>query len=355
MKPILHSQPASTPNLLLARTIVGLALTTLAGYAQSNYEPYTFTTIAGKAGSMGSKDGTNSGALFNYPYELVIDRTGGIYVSDGFNNTIRKMTPVGTNWVVTTIAGKAGSVGSADGTNSNARFNGPTGLAMDSVGNLFVSDFYNHTLRKMTPTGTNWVVTTIAGKAGLVGGADGMNSDARFNGASNVAMDKHGNLYMGDDLDKTIRKITPVGTNWVVTTIAGKSGISGSADGTNSAARFTWPSGVVVDSHGNLYVAEEVGFTIRKITPMGTNWVVTTIAGKAGVPGFKDGIGTSARLNGPVKLVMDSSGNLFVSDDFNNTIRKLAPVGTNWVVTTLAGKPGFAGGADGTGSNARQL
>src|SRR5215475_11456406 len=108
----MHHMPASTPLWLLTRTVMGLALTALQGNAQSIYEPYTFATIAGKAGNAGSADGTNSEARFNYPYEVALDSDGSLYVSDQNNNTIRKVTPIGINWVVTTLAGKAGSPGS---------------------------------------------------------------------------------------------------------------------------------------------------------------------------------------------------------------------------------------------------
>src|SRR5207245_1623406 len=108
------------------------------------------------------------------------------------------MTPVGTNWVVTTIAGLAGSPGSADGTNRNARFNQPNGLALDSAGNLFVADWANSTIRKMTLDGTNWVVTTAAGLAGSFGSVNGTNSNARFNLAAGVGVDSADNVYVAE-------------------------------------------------------------------------------------------------------------------------------------------------------------
>ncbi len=114
---------------------------------------------------------------------------------------------------MTTLAGLAGSAGSANGTNSAARFNGPDGVALDSAGNLYVSDYYNDTIRKVTPVGTNWVVTTLAGLAGSAGSANGTNSAARFNGPQGVAVDSAGNLYVADALNYTIRELTPVGTN----------------------------------------------------------------------------------------------------------------------------------------------
>ena len=125
---------------------------------------------------------------------------------------------------------------------------GPAGVAVDSAGNLYVADDYNYTIREVTPVGTNWVVTTLAGLAGNAGSADGTNSAARFNYPAGVAVDSAGNVYVADFYNHTIRKVTPVGTNWVVTTLAGLAGNHGSADGTNSAARFYYPDGVAVDS-----------------------------------------------------------------------------------------------------------
>jgi ribosomal protein S11 len=137
-------------------------------------------------------------------------------------------------------------------------------VAVDSVGNLYVTDTDNHTIRKVTPVGTNWVVTTLAGKAGSPGSADGTNSAARFNGPTSVTVDSAGNAYVSDYANDTIRKVTPVGTNWVVTTLAGLAGAAGSADGTGSAARFLHPGGGAVDSTGNVYVADYGNDTIRK-------------------------------------------------------------------------------------------
>src|SRR3989440_9565 len=127
--------------------------------AQSVYTPYTFTTLAGAA-SPGSADGTGSAARFNGPFGVATDSSGDVYVADTGNNTIRKITPAG---VVTTLAGLAGITGSADGTGSTARFSDPDGVATDPSGNVYVADTFNHTIRKITPAG---VVTTLAGLAG---------------------------------------------------------------------------------------------------------------------------------------------------------------------------------------------
>jgi len=348
MKPnsLFRRRAGTLPGVLL-----WLAVLPLAALGQANYAtPYTFTTIAGKAGYAGSADGTNSAARFLYPYGVAMDTNGNVYVVDNGNQTIRKLTPVGTSWVVTTLAGRAGSIGSADGTNSDARFNGSVSLVVDTLGNVYVADSTNNAIRMITPAG---VVTTLAGRAGSVGSADGTNGTARFYKPYGVAVDSAGNVYVGDSFNQTIREITPIGTNWVVTTLAGKAGTSGSADGTNSAARFNYPAGLAVNTNGTLYVADVLNHTVRKVTPVGTNWVVTTLAGLAGVAGSADGTNSAARFNALLALTVDSASNLYVADQANHTIRKVRPVGTNWVVTTLAGLGGSHGSADGTGSAAR--
>ena len=357
MNPNLHSRrlAGALPGLLLA-----FALLPLAALGQANCAtPYTFITVAGKAGVPGNADGTNSTARFNGPMSVALDTDGNLYVADFNDFTIRKITPVGTNWVVTTLAGKAGVSGSADGTNGTARFNYPEGVAVDNAGNVYVVDDANRTIRKIAPVGTNWVVTTLAGKAGVPGTADGTNSAARFVDADGLAVDTAGNLYVADTGDEAIRKLTPVGTNWVVTTVAGKAGVAGSADGTNSEARFNAPYGLAVDTNGNLFVSDQGNVTIRKITPVGTNWVVTTLAGKAGYSGSVDGTNSAATFgfvslgNGLGYLSVDTVDNLYVADYVNNTIRKVTPAGTNWVVSTLAGKASVPGSVDGTGNAAR--
>jgi hypothetical protein len=310
------------------------------------------TTIAGLAGQFGDVDGSNSTARFYYPHDIAVGTNGVFYVTDDDNYSIRNLTPAGTTWVVGTIAGSGGP-GNTDGTNNIARFNSPQGMALNINGTAFVADQKNNIVRQLTPTGTNWVVSTIAGRAGIAGSADGTNGDTRFSAPGALATDGSGNLYLTDTGNDTIRKLTPQGTNWVASTIAGQAGIQGSADGTNQSALFKSPYGIAIDTAGNLYVADAGNATLRKLSPAGTNWAVTTIAGLAGNSGYLDGTDSGARFNEPLGLAVNSAGVIFVADYFNDCIRKVTPIGTSWVVTTIAGSNTSAGGADGTNSAAR--
>jgi hypothetical protein len=293
------------------------------------------TTLAGAVAS-GSTDGTGAAARFFSPTGVATDSAGNVHVADQYNNTVRKVSAAG---VVTTLAG-SGSIGSADGTGAAARFFSPAGVAADSAGNFYVADNENATIRKITAAG---VVTTLAGTAGMPGSADGTGTAARFDLPTGAAVDSAGNVYVTEWQD-AIRKITPAG---VVTTFAGTALNPGSSDGTGAAASFNLPSGATVDRDGNLYVADSFNYTIRKITPAG---VVTTLAGSAGDVGSADGTGPAARFSFPTDVAIDGAGNLYVADSLNHTIRKVTPAG---VVTTLAGMPGATGETDGKGSDAR--
>ena len=318
--------------------IVLAVLTALSVRAQSTYEPYSFTTFAGLP--PGSADGTGSAARFNSPAGVAVDSADNTYVADTVNSTIRKITPAG---VVTTFAGLAGSTGSANGTGSAARFNGPVAVTIDNIGNIFVADTNNHTIRKITPAR---VVSTFAGLAGNDGSANGTGSTARFSFPSALAVDSANNIYVADTSNSTIRKITPAR---VVSTFAGLAGSPGSANGTGSAARFNFPSGVIVDraGTGNIYVGDTSNFTIRQITPAG---VVTTLAGSPGMRGGTNGTGSAARFELPEGMAVDSTGNIYVADQDASTIRKISPGG---VVSTFAGSFTKSGSLNGTGSAAR--
>src|SRR5258706_360573 len=294
------------------------------------------STFAGTPGIFGSADGTGAAARFNLPEGVATDSADNVYVADEGNNTIRKITPAG---VVTTLAGRAGFSGGDDGIGAAARFDFPRGVATDSAGNYYVADHGNHPTRTTPPAG---VVTTLAGTAGVVGGADGAGAAASFNFPGGVATDSASNVYVADG-NHTIRKITSLG---VVSTLAGTTGVIGSTDAAGAAASFDSPVGVATDSAGNVYVTDTSNNTIRKITPAGA---VTTLAGTAGVSGSSDGTGPAARFNLPRGVAADGAGNVYVADSSNHTIRKITPAG---VVTTLAGTASVSGGSDGAGAAA---
>ena len=240
------------------------------------------TTLAGAAGIKDSADGTGEEAHFYYPYGLTSDGTN-LYVADTNNHTIRKI--VIASGVVTTLAGKVGSLGSADGTETTTRFNHPYGLTSDGT-NLYVADTFNNTIRKIVIA--SGVVTTLAGTAGSLGSADGTGATARFNLPCGITGDGT-NLYVTETLNNTIRKI--VIASGVVTTLAGAAGIKGSEDGTGAEASFFWPYGITTDGT-NLYVADTSNHTIRKIVI--ASGVVTTLEVRAGSLGPADGTGAEA-------------------------------------------------------------
>lgn len=295
------------------------------------------TTLAGLATAIGSVDGAGAAARFYEPAGVAVDLNGNVYVADRSNHVIRKITPGG---VVTTLAGLAGNQGSTDGVGAAARFRFPRAVAVDAAGNIYVADSWNHTVRKITPLGG---VTTLAGAPGQYGHADG--AAARFNRPEGVAVDAAGYVYVADYFNQCIRKISPAGET---STLAGQVPMAGHIDGTGSAARFTAPNGITVDAAGNLFVTS-MSDTVRKVTPNGT---VTTLAGAMEIPGSNDGTGLAARFLNPKGLVVDGTGNLYVADAGNNTLRRIAPDQT---VTTIVGlsEQASLGYADGTGRNAR--
>ncbi|MGD1032589.1 MAG: C10 family peptidase [Opitutaceae bacterium] len=288
--------------------------------------PPVVSTLAGSAGVFGSSDGTGSAARFNNPGGVAVDGLGNVYVADTGNYTVRKVTPAG---VVTTLAGSAGNSGLVDGTGSAARFSDDFGIAVDGSGNVYVADTANNSIRKVSAAG---VVTTLGRTAGGV------------NWPCGLAVDSSGNVYVAVSGNEIIQKMTPAG---VVTTIAGSLRNPGSSDGTGTSAQFDDPFSVAVDGAGNLYVADSVNDEIRKITPAG---VVTTLAGSAGLTGGADGTGSAAQFHNPCGVAVDGAGNVYVADSSNNTIRMVTPAG---VVTTLAGTAGLPGSANGMGSAAR--
>jgi len=295
------------------------------------------TTLAGDVGVSGVVDATGSAARFGAILGLAVDSTGNVYVADE-STGVRKITPAGA---VTTLAGQANTYSFANGTGNQAKFNNPTGITIDSSGNLYVSDAGNNVIRKVTPAG---VVTTFAGTVGTSGHADGTATTATFVKPGPITIDSAGNLYVADNFIG-IRKITPAG---VVTTLAGSVTTSGYLDATGTAARFAAVTGLSVDPSGNIYAADIGSSTVRKITAVG---VVTTISGTANTSAYIDGIASSALFIGPSGVFYDSAGNLFITDASANTVRKLS--GGN-VVSTIAGNPAWTSlQVDGTGTQAR--
>jgi sugar lactone lactonase YvrE len=271
------------------------------------------TTFAGRAGMSGSIDrDTGTDARFNYPSDIASDEAGNLYVTDNENHTIRKIVIATTT--VTTLAGDAGLQGSDDGTGGTALFKFPQGIASDGGGNLYVTDG-NNTIRKVV-AGTG-VVTTIAGAASHPNAVDGSGADARFDLPTAVVGDGVGNLYVADNDSNTIRKVTLA--SGAVTTLAGVPGQLGADDGTGPAATFERPNGIAIDGTEALYVTDTFNGTIRRIAI--ATGAVTTFAGAAGQWNTTDGTGTDARFFVPMAITGDGAGNLYVTD--STAIRKI--------------------------------
>lgn len=401
----------------------------------------TVSTFAGVAGVPGSADGTGADARFNSPQDIAADAAGNLFVTDTANQTIRKITPAG---VVTTVAGSAGVAGHIDGTGSAARFNQPLGLALDATGNLFVTEGGNGAIRKITPAGVvstyardlhfsepdycaiavdsagsvyvalfafrnedytfdeqgnpirhasdigfltkvlpdgtlNYLTQTtrtlsppaevgpsstitdllasgvdkliVAGSrqvrtfsvtdrsfsalsgSGQGGSSDGNATDAHYSDQFGLAALPNGGFIVADAGNNTVRRIAVTGS---VNTIAGLAldNAVGTRDGAGAAARFAGAAGMAIDASGNLYLADTDAHCIRKIS---AGSVVTTLAGSPGNAGADDGAGANARFNRPTGVAMAPSGDLYVADTFNHAIRRVSAGG---MVTTVAGKAG---------------
>lgn len=310
--------------------LVLLLLTLRAACGQT----YTFSTVAGATTQAGAVDGTAVNARFRTPYGVATDAAGNLYVSDHFNHAIRKISVDG---VVTTLAGQPGTAGFANGTGAEARFNRPCQIALDRTGNVYVADFGNNRVRHITPAG---VVTTFAG-GGTNATTTGPAANALFGNPTGVAFDAEGNLYVSDWIACNVRKISTAG---IISLLAGGIGAPGAVDGLGGAARFQGPESITVDPAGNVYVADFFNHTIRKVSPAGA---VTTLAGLAGSAGLADGAGRDARFSNPRGIAVDAAGNVFVADSTRAAVRKISPAG---VVTTLNGGSGTT---DGIGREAR--
>lgn len=330
------TQPTGAMNGDSYRCVVANSTSSVGGAAiPLTVSPVGVTTLAGWPGSAGRLDGTGFAARLDFVGAISLDASGNLYVADLGGDTLRYVTAAG---VVTTIAGQPGVANWQDGTGTGAAFNAPAGVTLDPQGNIYVADSGDYTVRKVTPGG---VVTTFAGKGNVYGSTNGTGTNAVFTAPSAICCDSSGNLYLADGTGNTIRKITTPGA--VVTTFAG-TGFSGLTNGAAASARFNNPQGVAVDSSGNVYVGDTGNNCIRLISA--ATGLVTTFAGSTSA-GSTDGTGTGARFNGPAGLRVDASGNVYVTDSGNSTIRKITPQG---VVTTVSGQVGAADSKDGVNS-----
>ena len=283
-----------------------------------NFEFVVTTTakILAGSGNPGNSDGFGTSAQFRGPTGLTVDVDGNIFIADMFNDRIRKITPAGN---VSTVAGS--TFGFADGQGFAAKFHRPSGISVDPTGNLYITDYFNNKIRKISSTG---LVSTFAGN--IEGFLDGIGTSALFNRPGYITIDNQSNFYVTDSENRRVRKISAAG---VVTTVAG-SGASVAIDGQGTAASFSTILGLTIDPTGNLFVIDDNGAKIRKISPAG---LMTTFAGST-TRGFADGQGAAARF-AAVDIVSDAQGNLFVADDENGKIRKITPSG---LVSTVAGR-----------------
>jgi len=288
------------------------------------------TTAAGNGFyHFGGDNGPASLALFNVPFAVAVDSAGNLYIADRENNRIRRIS----NGVITTVAGNGTAGFSGDGGLAiNAQLDYPTGVAVDSAGNLYIADRNNQRIRKVS----NGVISTVAG-IGTFGfsGDGGMATSAQLNYPYGIAVDSAGNLYIADLANQRVREVS----NGVITTLAGDGVVGFGGDGGSATVgRLNSPFGVAVDSAGNVYIADRDNNRIRKVS----NGVITTAAG-GGTQGFSGdgGPATSALLNNPFGVAVDSAGNLYIADENNQRIRKVS----NGVITTIAGNgiPGFGG------------
>jgi sugar lactone lactonase YvrE len=322
--------PKALSTVVFSLVILQACVKSNSGSGSANTANGTASTFAGN-NNAGYLDSTGTNAEFNRPGVVAVDAQGNVYVADAGNNRIRKITPAG---IVSTLAGN-GIAGYVDSTGENAEFDGPDGIAVDAQGNVYVGDYLDHHIRKITPEG---VVSTLAGN-GTPGYADGPALNAEFDNPDAIAVDGQGNIYVADFATSRIREISLAGN---VSTLTGSN--AGYADGPIATAQFNGPRGLSIDKQGNFYVVDCNNNMIRKIT---TSGIVSTLAGN-GTAGWVDGPGINGEFYLPASGTIDSQGNVYVADESNNRIRRITPAG---VVSTLAGN-GTAGFANGTGTNA---
>ncbi len=365
-------------------------------FGQNSAPLYLFSTVAGRAGVTGSDDGAGTNARFSRPWGIALDSSGHIYVTEAVNHTVRRLTRVGTSFVVSTVAGQSGAAGYLDGTGAGALLGGtggspgsptgPFGIAMTAADSAIVADSFYHLFRQISPS--REVTRFIGGgpSGGLSGSENLSVNGALFTYPVALAADAAGVLFVADTYNHTIRRIA----NSVVETIAGSPGVSGTEDGIGASARFLHPTAIAVSPAGTVFVADSAN-TIRRVSRVaGTSaaWRVETIAGSPFAFGSSDGTGAAARFgaapfsastpNGttivytsftppaglaPVVLpqqsyrigdisglAADASDHVYAADTANSTIRRITPAG---VVTTIGGSATASGGTDGIGSIAR--
>jgi sugar lactone lactonase YvrE len=276
------------------------------------------TIVAGNAsGGYSGDGGTATSAQFNLPVAVIVDATGNLLVADSGNNRIRK---VATNGIISTVAGNGISGFSGDnGFATAAEISNPSGLCLDAAGNLFIADTYNFVIRKVAITG---IITTVAGAP---------NNPGTFYSPTGVAVDSSNNLYVADSHNNRVSKVNTSGT---ISTFAGNGTTNYSGDGGPAKnASLNLPIGVAVDAAHNLFIVDSGNNCIRKV---GTNNVITTVAGN-GTMGFSGdgGSATNANLASPQNVAVDGFGNLLIADAGNNRIRQ---VGTNGIIATVAGR-----------------
>jgi streptogramin lyase len=308
----------------------------------------TLSTIAGTGTAGYNGDGPATSASLNSPQGVAADAAGNVYIADFSNNRIRKVT-AGT---ISTVGGTGvGGYSGEGGPAISAGINGPVGMAVDAAGNVFFADYYNQRIRKITvATG---IITTVAGN-GVAGylGDGGIATAAELNFPTQVAVDRAGNLYIADSYNQRIRMVTAETS--IITTLAGTGTVGVNGDGgPASLAQLNRPSGVTVDAAGNVYIADMNNHRIRKVTA--ATGIITTLAG-SGVLGGYDGefvLGTLATLNFPANLAADAGGNVYIADRYNQRIRKVSAA--TGFITTIAGSSNADYGGDGGVSSAGQL